>query len=239
MDVKVGDFYEYTGKTGFDLVQNNTYPIINIDKNNNIDIKTDNGHKIFSWEKFITVFKPVILNSCNSSIKAGDTVKCIKSLVYFDEGCTYTVLGVSSTKRIVIRDKFGNPKYVESYEFNTYFTTTFQVNSSSNELVKSFKNITSKMAETYEKKNHDYGDSFSKSLDKFGLVASVVRMGDKMNRIESLINKSIQNPAYPSVSVKDVNLVKDESIKDTLLDLANYAIMTVMWMDNQKKCDNS
>ena len=238
MDVKVGDFYEYTGKTGFDLVQNNTYPIINIDKNNNIDIKTDNGHKIFSWEKFITVFEPVILNSCNSSIKAGDTVKCIKSLVYFDEGCTYTVLGVSSTKRVVIRDKFGNPKYVEPYEFNTYFTTTFQVNGSSNELVKSFKNITSKMAETYEKKNHDYGDSFSKSLDKFGLIASVVRMGDKMNRIESLINKSIQNPAYPSVSVKDVNLVKDESIKDTLLDLANYAIMTVMWMDNQKKCDN-
>lgn len=238
MDVKVGDFYEYTGKTGFDLVQNNTYPIINIDKNNNIDIKTDNGHKIFSWEKFITVFEPVILNSCNSSIKAGDTVKCIKSLVYFDEGCTYTVLGVSSTKRVVIRDKFGNPKYVEPYEFNTYFTTTFQVNDSSNELVESFKSVTSKMAETYEKKNHDYGDSFDKSLDKFGLIASVVRMGDKMNRIESLINKSIQNPAYPSVSVKDVNLVKDESIKDTLLDLANYAIMTVMWMDNQKKCDN-
>ena len=238
MDVKVGDFYEYTGKTGFDLVQNNTYPIINIDKNNNIDIKTDNGHKIFSWEKFITVFEPVILNSCNSSIKAGDTVKCIKSLAYFDEGCTYTVLGVSSTGRIVIRDKFGNSKYVESYEFNTYFTTTFQVNDSSNELVESFKSITSKMAETYEKKNHDYGDSFHKSLDKFGLIASVVRMGDKMNRIESLINKSIQNPAYPSVSVKDVNLVKDESIKDTLLDLANYAIMTVMWMDNQKKCDN-
>lgn len=238
MDVKVGDFYEYTGKTGFDLVQNNTYPIINIDKNNNIDIKTDNGHKIFSWEKFITVFKPVILNSCNSSIKAGDTVKCIKSLAYFDEGCTYTVLGVSSTKRVVIRDKFGNSKYIESYEFNTYFTTTFQVNDSSNELVESFKSITSKMAETYEKKNHDYGNSFDKSLDKFGLIASVVRMGDKMNRIESLINKSIQNPAYPSVSVKDVNLVKDESIKDTLLDLANYAIMTVMWMDNQKKCDN-
>lgn len=238
MDVRLGDLYEYTGETGFDLVQNNTYPIINIGKNKDITIKTDNGRKIFSWENFITVFEPVILNSCNSSIKAGDTVKCIKSLVYFDEGCTYTVLGVSSTKRVVIRDKFGNPKYVEPYEFNTYFTTTFQVNGSSNELVKSFKNITSKMAETYEKKNHDYGDSFSKSLDKFGLVASVVRMGDKMNRIESLINKSIQNPAYPSVSVKDVNLVKDESIKDTLLDLANYAIMTVMWMDNQKKCDN-
>lgn len=238
MDVKVGDLYEYTGETGFDLVQNNTYPIINIGKNKDITIKTDNDRKIFSWENFITVFEPVVLNNCNSSIKAGDTIKCIKSLAYFDEGCTYTVLGVSSTGRIVIRDKFGNSKYVEPYEFNTYFTTTFQVNDSSNELVESFKNITSKMAETYEKKNHDYGDSFDKSLDKFGLIAPVVRMGDKMNRIESLINKSVQNPAYPSVSVKDVNLVKDESIKDTLLDLANYAIMTVMWMDNQKKCDN-
>lgn len=234
MDVKVGDLYEYTGKTGFDLVQNNTYPIINIDKNNNIDIKTDNGYKTFSWEKFITVFEPVVLNNCNSSIKAGDTVKCIKSLAYFDEGCTYTVLGVSSAGRIVIRNKFGNSKYIESYEFNTYFTTTLQVNDSSNELVKSFKNITSKMAETYEKKNHDYGDSFDKSLDKFGLLASVVRMGDKMNRIESLINKSVQNPAYPSVSVEDVNLVKDESIKDTLLDLANYAVMTLVWMNNHK-----
>ena len=224
MDVKVGDLYEYTGETGFDLVQNNTYPIINIGKNKDITIKTDNGRKIFSWENFITVFEPVILNSCNSSIKAGDTVKCIKSLVYFDEGCTYTVLGVSSTKRVVIRDKFGNPKYVEPYEFNTYFTTTFQVNDSSNELVESFKSITSKMAETYEKKNHDYGDSFDKSLDKFGLIASVVRMGDKMNRIESLAQKKA--------------MVQDESIKDTLFDLANYAIMTVMWMDNQKKCDN-
>lgn len=238
MDVRLGDLYEYTGETGFDLVQNNTYPIIDIGKNNDVTIKTDNGHKTFSWEKFITVFEPVILNNCNSSIKAGDTVKCIKSLTYFDEGCTYTVLGVSSTGRIVIRDKFGNPKYVESYEFNTCFTTTFQVNSSSNELVKSFKGITSKMAETYEKKNHDYGNSFDKSLDKFGLIASVVRLGDKMNRIESLTRKTVQNPEYPSISVKDANLVKDESIRDTLLDMANYAIMTVMWMDNQKKCDN-
>lgn len=238
MDIKVGDLYEYTGKTGFDLVQNNTYPIINIGKNKDITIKTDNGHKMFSWEKFITVFEPVILRDCNPSVKAGDTIKCIKSLAYFDEGCTYTVLGVSASGKIVIRDKFGDFRFIESYEFNTYFTTTFQVNGSSNELVKSFKGITSKMAETYEKKNHDYGNSFDKSLDKFGLIASVVRLGDKMNRIESLTCKTVQNPEYPSVSVKDANLVKDESIRDTLLDMANYAIMTVMWMDNQKKCDN-
>ena len=87
------------------------------------------------------------------------------------------------------------------------------------ESVEKFTEITSNMAKTYAAKNHDYGNSFEQSLDKFGLVASVVRLGDKMNRIESLTKKEA--------------LVKDESIKDTLLDMANYAIMTVMWMDKK------
>lgn len=87
------------------------------------------------------------------------------------------------------------------------------------ESVKQFIDITKKMAKTYAAKNHDYGNSFEQSLDKFGLVASVVRLGDKMNRVESLTKKEAQ--------------VKDESIKDTLLDMANYAIMTVMWMDKK------
>lgn len=87
------------------------------------------------------------------------------------------------------------------------------------ESVEKFTEITSNMAKTYAAKNHDYGNSFEQSLDKFGLVASVVRLGDKMNRIESLTKKEAQ--------------VKDESIKDTLLDMADYAIMTVMWMDKK------
>lgn len=86
--------------------------------------------------------------------------------------------------------------------------------------VEQFMSITNNMAKTYAAKNHDYGNSFEQSLDKFGLVASVVRLGDKMNRIESLTKKEAQ--------------VKDESIKDTLLDMANYAIMTVMWMDKNQ-----
>ena len=87
--------------------------------------------------------------------------------------------------------------------------------------VERFTEITNNMAKTYAAKNHDYGNSFDKSLDKFGIVASIVRMGDKMNRIESLTNKEAK--------------VNDESIKDTLLDLANYAIMTVMWLDKTRK----
>lgn len=87
--------------------------------------------------------------------------------------------------------------------------------------VQSFMDITTNMAKTYAAKNHDYGNSFEQSCDKFGIIASVVRLGDKMNRIESLVNKKAE--------------VKDESIKDTLLDLANYAIMTVMWLNQQPK----
>lgn len=85
--------------------------------------------------------------------------------------------------------------------------------------VEQFMNITNNMVKTYAAKNHDYGNSFEQSLDKFGLLAAVVRMGDKMNRIESLSKKEAE--------------VKDESIKDTLLDLATYSIMTLMWLSKQ------
>lgn len=89
--------------------------------------------------------------------------------------------------------------------------------------VDSFMDITTNMAKVYTAKNHDYGNSFDCSLNKFGLIAGLVRMGDKMNRLESLINKKA--------------MVKDESIRDTLLDLASYCIMTVMWL-NKKEISN-
>lgn len=89
-----------------------------------------------------------------------------------------------------------------------------------NESTKQFMDITKNMTKTYISKNHDYGNSFEKSLDEFGIVASVVRLGDKMNRIKSLIKKE--------------NLVTNESIEDTLLDMANYGIMTVMWLNKSK-----
>lgn len=72
------------------------------------------------------------------------------------------------------------------------------------------------MESIYIKKNHDYGDSFTQSLDKFGIIAAVVRMEDKKNRLESLLNNT--------------QMVEEESIVDTLTDLANYAIMTAAWL---------
>lgn len=90
-----------------------------------------------------------------------------------------------------------------------------------NESAYKFKDLTGKMCETYIRKNHDYGNSFDKSLDKFGLVASAVRIGDKMNRIESLVQEKA--------------MVQDESIKDTLLDMASYCVMTIMWLNNNRE----
>lgn len=80
-----------------------------------------------------------------------------------------------------------------------------------------FTQITKKMAETYAAKNHDYGNAFGKSYDEFGIISAVVRMNDKMERI-----KSITKMPHEQMQVKD------ESLQDTLLDLANYAVMTLV-----------
>ena len=85
--------------------------------------------------------------------------------------------------------------------------------------VKKFNEIVTKMSNTYEKKNADYGDSFGQTCDEFGIVAAVVRMNDKMNRIKQL--------------AKNQAKVTDESIKDTLPDLANYAVMTLIWVNSK------
>ena len=76
--------------------------------------------------------------------------------------------------------------------------------------------ILNEIRQLHNRKNADYGDSFDKTLNEFGLVASATRMSDKFNRFKSLI----KNPAQ----------VSDEKIEDTLIDLASYAIMTIKWM---------
>lgn len=74
--------------------------------------------------------------------------------------------------------------------------------------------------EIYRAKNNDYGDSFGKSFSKYGVTAALVRMEDKWNRLNALTSGTKQ-------------MVNDEGIKDTLLDLANYAIMTVMEIESR------
>lgn len=92
------------------------------------------------------------------------------------------------------------------------------VNSEQIERERKFRKICDKMFDTYHRKNIDYGNAFGESFKEFGMASAVIRLGDKYRRIRSLTNKE--------------NLVKDESVKDTLLDLANYAIMTLIEMEN-------
>lgn len=91
--------------------------------------------------------------------------------------------------------------------------------------IKQHESLLRQIHDTYIKKNHDYGDSFSKSFKKYGLVAAMVRMEDKWNRLDNLAMGAEQK-------------VSDESIRDTLLDLAGYCIMTTMELDKQKSSEN-
>lgn len=70
----------------------------------------------------------------------------------------------------------------------------------------------------YAKKNHDYGDSFHQTFVEEGMAMARIRLGDKFNRFKTLSRGGEQK-------------VNDESIRDTLIDLANYAIMTVLEME--------
>lgn len=74
-----------------------------------------------------------------------------------------------------------------------------------------------KLNQTFIDKNADYGNSFEESLNEFGLVAGVVRIGDKYNRLRTL-------------SRMDTRGRVSESLSDTLLDMANYAVMMAVWL---------
>lgn len=80
--------------------------------------------------------------------------------------------------------------------------------------------LANQMTDLYARKNRDYGGSFDRSMDKFGLVVAAIRIGDKVNRLQSLIEKGRAE-------------VKDESMADTFIDLACYSIMTLMWMEGK------
>lgn len=96
-----------------------------------------------------------------------------------------------------------------------------------NEKVIHHKELCDGLNALYARKNHDYGDSFHLTFVEEGLAMSRIRLGDKFSRFKTLSRIS------PTDS--DQQQVTDESIRDTLLDLANYAIMTVLELDEAEK----
>ena len=90
--------------------------------------------------------------------------------------------------------------------------------------IKRHEELCKEIHETYKQKNAAYGDSFGNSFDNWGISAAAIRITDKFNRFINLAK-------HPEVDAGD------ESIRDTLLDMANYAMMTIMELE-KKDGDN-
>lgn len=86
--------------------------------------------------------------------------------------------------------------------------------------VTSFKQIAFDLCELYKSKNHDYGNAFGKTFKELGIISAVTRISDKFNRLVQLTKEEAQ--------------VKDESLLDTLKDLASYCIMTLVELEYEK-----
>lgn len=92
---------------------------------------------------------------------------------------------------------------------------------------KEFKEICKELNDIYNMKNSDYGDSFSKLYNEFGILSAVIRLSDKVERLKTLVKED------------NIRKVDDESIDDTLKDLAGYAIMTLMERNGDNESDSS
>lgn len=101
-----------------------------------------------------------------------------------------------------------------------------EVNMLENKDANNFKEITEEMLALYLLKNKNYGNSFSQQFSEYGLTSSCIRLEDKLRRIKT-INKQLEN--------REKTNTDDESIRDSLVDLANYAILTVIELDREGK----
>lgn len=89
--------------------------------------------------------------------------------------------------------------------------------------VKRFREIANSLADLYEKKNHNYGDSFGKLYSDLGPISGLVPLHNKLDRATTLIKGDINH---------------FESLEDTLKDLASYAIMNLIEIELYEEEEN-
>lgn len=140
-----------------------------------------------------------------------------KKIAYFsispseDEWAYNFILG--NTRRISKKENFTNSKHSSNAvsDFSNRPTDASAV----------FRDITNNMFDTYKSKNKDYGDSFHKLFEECGMTYAYGHLAEKLERINSLRKNEAK--------------VKGESMKDSLYDLANYAILTIMELEKNEK----
>ena len=89
-----------------------------------------------------------------------------------------------------------------------------------NDLVEKHLILCNKLNTIYEQKNKAYGNSFGETFEKLGLISAITRISDKYNRLVNLAT-------HPNINKGD------EAIEDTLLDMANYCLMTYMELQKE------
>ena len=81
-------------------------------------------------------------------------------------------------------------------------------------MIQDFEGVLNEVLNIHIAKNHDYGDSFSKLFEKIGMPYAYGHMAEKLERVWTLMNSDAK--------------VKNESVRDSLLDLIGYAAMTIV-----------
>lgn len=94
------------------------------------------------------------------------------------------------------------------------------------EKIKYHKELLDDIHKLYITKNSDYGDSVHDTYIKYELTSYLVRVEDKINRVRTLYQRGNQK-------------VMDEKMMDTLLDAANYLILAVIDLENDKRNESS
>ena len=160
------------------------------------------------------------------------TVKSVK------DSCVYCNIGDSLSVRVdldILQEKGFYPEYAENLmkEWKDSisddnlnwselpFNSIIMGEQSKKTDADRFKEITDKMFETFKAKNHDYGSSFSNLFKECSMTYAYGHMAEKLERINSLRKNEAK--------------VKGESMKDSLYDLANYAILTIMELEKTEK----
>lgn len=107
-------------------------------------------------------------------------------------------------------------------EAGTCWVPYTKEDSNMDQKVQLHKKICEELTTLFERKNHDYGDSFHQTFAEEGWPMVRIRLSDKLHRFKALTRGDSQQ-------------VQDESLRDTLMDLANYAILAMMEMDRRER----
>lgn len=110
---------------------------------------------------------------------------------------------------------------ISAKEFQENLKTFANLSGKSKTKIERHYEIVKGLNDLYARKNTDYGDSVHDTYMKYGLTSFLVRLEDKLNRARTLSKQSA--------------LVKDEKLEDTLLDMANYAILAVLELQDSNE----